>query len=506
MSQIQNILQFKTEIINKIEKLELTQPSPEQAEILGELKESISRVQEYFDNEYIDFETICNNLPDTIYLYVADKEGKTVFVTDVYTQMSGISRSEVIGENVFVINKEKKLYTNGILPQVFKKLKPVESIGTMVRTNTKVHLRGFPIFDSGGNLKYAVAYGSNIQQLEAVKDQMLKLKESQEKTASEVQYLRTQQIQDTELVVHSRSMSQAISTALAVAPTDATVLITGESGTGKEVVANQIFKASKRSDQPFIRVNCAAIPATLMESELFGYEPGSFTGASRTGKTGIFEMANGGTLLLDEIGEMSIQMQTKLLRVLQNHEITKVGASRAIPVDVRIIAATNKDLQQAIRNHEFREDLYYRLNVVPIHLPPLRERQEDIEPLIQNFLNHYNKKYSKQIDVYSDAMQLMVSYDWPGNIRELQNVIERLVVVNQSNVIDTRTVAMVLGLSEQNLPESEPVGCNLKQAVAQCEQRLIRRAMEEHSSQRKAAAALGIDHSTLIKKCRKYGI
>lgn len=243
-------------------------------------------------------------------------------------------------------------------------------------------------------------------------------------------------------------MYQALSTALAVAPTDASVLITGESGTGKEVITNQLYQASSRFNKPFLKINCAAIPETLMESELFGYVPGAFTGASKNGKTGIFEMANSGTLMLDEIGEMSMPMQTKLLRVLQNHEVTKVGSSKAIPIDVRIIAATNRNLLECIKEKTFREDLYYRLNVVPISLAPLRERKEDIDVLVHHFLDVFNKKYNKQVEIYSDALHLMTAYNWPGNIRELENVIERLVVINRSNVIDKKTVSMVVGIPD----------------------------------------------------------
>ena len=376
----------------------------------------------------------------------------------------------------------------------------------MKRTNTTVYITGFPIFDENGELKYAVAHDRNIQQLEIVKDQLIQLKEAQAKAENEIQYLRTQQIKQVDLIFKSPQMYQALSTALAVAPTDATVLITGESGTGKEVITNQIYQASNRCDKPFLKINCAAIPETLMESELFGYVPGAFTGASKNGKTGIFELANNGTLMLDEIGEMSMQMQTKLLRVLQNHEVTKVGGSKAIPVNVRIIAATNRNLLECIKEKTFREDLYYRLNVVPITLAPLRERKEDIELLIQHFLTNFNKKYNKQVEIYSDALHLMKSYNWPGNIRELENVIERLVVINQSNVIDKKTVSMVVGLQDADTYDPLQEEYDLKAATTALERRIIEKALAEFHSKRKAAAALGIDHSTLIKKCQRYGI
>lgn len=507
MTQRQNFLRFHRRFTEICAGLSETSLDDRQKELLEKCMILENELEKFLSIDYIDFEEIGNSLPDTIYMYVADRYGKTIYVSELYSQMSGISRNEIIGKNVFQINKEKKLYSNGVLPYVLKQHKSVETIGVMRRTNIKVHLTGVPLFDSHGELRYGIAFGSNIEQLESVKDQLLQLKASQEKQEDEVHYLRTQQIGNIKYIMSSPQMEQVMSTAITVAKTDATVLITGESGTGKEVVANQIFRASNRSDSPFIRVNCAAIPESLMESELFGYEPGSFTGASKKGKTGIFEMANKGTILLDEIGEMSLQMQTKLLRVLQNHEITKVGGTTAIPVDVRVIASTNKDLLKAIHENKFREDLYYRLNVVPIHLPPLRERKEDIEPLTQSFLDRYNKAYGKQIELMSNAMKLLINYDWPGNIRELQNVIERLVVISRSNIIDTKTLSMMLGAVQ---PEAEEppsaTDYDLKAATAAVEYSLIKKAVENFPSRRKAAAALGIDHSTLIKKCKKYGI
>ena len=221
-----------------------------------------------------------------------------------------------------------------------------------------------------------------------------------------------------------------------------------------------------------------------MESELFGYVPGAFTGASKNGKTGIFEMANGGTLMLDEIGEMSMPMQTKLLRVLQNHEVTKVGSSKAIPIDVRIIAATNRNLLECIKEKTFREDLYYRLNVVPISLAPLRERKEDIDVLVHHFLDVFNKKYNKQVEIYSDALHLMTAYNWPGNIRELENV---SIPDNDGYMSTEKTY-------------------NLKKATTNLECQIIKSALTEFRTKRKAAIALGIDHSTLVKKCQRYGI
>ena len=509
MSQAQTLSQFHLQLHALTAKLMNTTLSPEQQDILLKIRGLENKIGSFLLEDYLGFEEIGDNLPDTMYLYVADKYGNTFYVSELYSQMSGISREEIIGKSVFQINKERKLYINGVLPYVLQQKKHFETIGVMVRTNIRVHLTGVPIFDANGELKYALAFGSDIRQLETLQDQLTKLQEFQEKQESEVQYLRMQQIGNVEIVMNSLQMQNAISTATEVAKTDATVLITGESGTGKELIANQIVQASQRSEKPFIRINCAAIPESLMESELFGYEPGSFTGASRQGKTGIFELANGGTLLLDEIGEMPLAMQSKLLRALQNQEISRIGSAKTIPVDVRIIASTNKDLVQAIHAGTFREDLFYRLNVVPIRLAPLRERREDIAPLIQHFLNRYNKKYNKQIQITGDALEQLCFYDWPGNIREVQNVIERLVVVNQSQVIDTRIVGLTLGVTEDTpapIPHDNTQGYDLKSAVDSLEISMIKKALRDFPSGRKAAAALGIDHSTLIKKCRKYGL
>lgn len=504
MSQHDRLEQDYMHLKSQIDHLKATSLSDEQREIFTEIDAMTRHFEHYLFSEYINFEEICDNLPDAI--YVASPDGTTIYVNDTYTKLSGITKAEVIGENVHQINREKKLYTNGILPTILKYQKRSEIIGVMKKTNTTVHISGFPIFNDKHELKYAVACDRDIQQLETVKDQLIQLKSAIEKKENENSYLRTQQIQQSEVIFKSDQMYQAVSTALAVAPTDATVLITGESGTGKEVITNQIYQASKRFGKPFLKVNCAAIPDTLMESELFGYEPGAFTGASKSGKIGIFELANGGTLMLDEIGEMSVQMQTKLLRVLQNHEITKIGGHKAIPVDVRIIAATNKNLLQCIEEHTFREDLYYRLNVVPIQLVPLRERKSDIEVLFYHFFEKYTKKYNKPIEIYSDALHLLENYNWPGNIRELENVTERLVVINQNNIIDKNMVALVLGIRDTDSyahPEDE---YNLKASTIALEKHIIEKALATFHTKRKAATALGIDHSTLVKKCQRYGI
>jgi len=287
---------------------------------------------------------------------------------------------------------------------------------------------------------------------------------------------------------------------------DVTVLITGETGVGKEVVANAIRVNSAREKGPFVKVNCAAIPATLLEAELFGYEKGSFTGATTTGKMGMFELADKGTLLLDEIGEMSLELQSKLLRVIQHKEVNRLGGTRPIQTDVRILSSTNCDLKELVRQGKFREDLYYRLNVFPIVIPPLRERREDIELLVRHFLAMFNTKYAKAVVIEPGGMQILQRYDWPGNVRELQNIVERIVIISEAALtVSGSRIAGLLDMEPFILDESAD-HMGLYELVEETERRMIEKALQVAGSTRKAAAMLKIDQSTIVKKAKKLGI
>jgi len=288
-----------------------------------------------------------------------------------------------------------------------------------------------------------------------------------------------------------------------VGPTDATVLITGQSGTGKEVIARAVYRCSDRNNKPFVAVDCGSLVESLFESELFGHIRGSFTGATAT-KYGRFELANGGTLFFDEIGNVSLNVQTKLLRVLQEREITKVGSSQVVKVDVRIIAATNRDLSEAVKAGTFRDDLFYRLSVVPITLPALRERKGDIRLLANHFLTKYNKKRGKNIKAVSDrAMKALVEYDWPGNVRELENAIERAVVLTESDVIEPADL-LYYGLT---VVDSLKTDSSKNKRLVDVEKEHITKTLRTFDGHKgKTAEALGIDRKTLRMKLRTYGI
>ncbi len=317
-----------------------------------------------------------------------------------------------------------------------------------------------------------------------------------------------------EIIGKSASMRRVFALIEKVADTDSTVLILGESGTGKELVARAIHAASDRREGPFVPVNCGAIPEELLESELFGHEKGAFTGAIKT-RIGRFELAHGGTIFLDEIAEMSPKLQVKLLRALQERAFERVGGTRSIRVDIRVIAATNKDLEKEVREGRFREDLYYRLNVIPIKLPPLRERVEDIPLLVEHFLARFSQRKKREIKgITKEALECLMRHDWPGNVRELENVIERMVILSNGDYLTLEDVPeYILGktgstfmpyVQEFDIPEE---GIHLPRLVAEFEKNLILKALEKTGwVKNRAAKLLHINRTTLIEKMKKQKI
>ena len=306
------------------------------------------------------------------------------------------------------------------------------------------------------------------------------------------------------IIGKSPAMKKVFETIELVAPSRANVLIYGESGTGKEMIADAIHHNSPRRDKPYIKVHCAAIPETLLESELFGHERGAFTGAIAR-KRGRFELANQGTIFLDEIGELSLQMQVKLLRVIQEREFVRVGGEESIKVDVRIISATNKDLREAVKDGTFREDLYYRLNVVSIFVPPLRERKDDVPLLVHKFIEEFSKENNKQIDgITNGALQALIAYNWPGNVRELRNVIESIVVLTKNKIITEEDIPpYILHREEEESYLKIPVGTSLQEA----EKKLIEFTLENTGGNKtKASEILKIGRKTLHRKIDEYGL
>lgn len=449
----------------------------------------------------VDFQKVVDSLIDGV--YVTDDKAVTQYVNPAYCKHTGIQPEEILGRSVTEIAEEGKLFSKAVSADVIALGHNVTGTG-MVKNDkgrsVPAYATGVPIFDEEGKI-------SNVAVSVFDTDSLLyRVTEFRNTVHIEkaVQILDRYDEEDMNPMVGGEPSILTIRRTIArAAPTDVTILITGESGVGKEVVADSIYSASTRKGKPYVKVNCTAIPANLLESELFGYEKGAFTGALNQGKAGLFELANHGTILLDEIGDLPYELQTKLLRVLQQKEIMRIGAKKPINLDVRVIAATNSDLKQKIRDGRFREDLYYRLSVVPVYIPPLRERRGDIEKLVKHYFFEYCTKHAHTIAVPNETMEIFRRYSWPGNVRELQNVIEYMVICCEGNVLQPQVLAAYLGM-EGALSGEKPA--SLKAALEEYEKKLIVQAIEETGGVRRAAKALGVDASTISRKAKKYGI
>lgn len=439
-------------------------------------------------------------------IMVTDSKGIGLRVNQALCRLTGLDEGYFVGKPI------QDLFNTGIFQYesiTIKALSEGRRVTSVQKINTgkEVMVTGSPIFDSEGKVTHIVTNVRDISELVQLQEQ---LRESQMRTAryqTELNQIMVERMQLDHVVAKSPAMLKALDIALRVARTDSSVLITGESGSGKEVIARIIHNNSNHREQgSFIKINCGAIPETLLESELFGYEAGAFTGARKEGKVGLFEAADKGTLLLDEIGEMPLALQVKLLRVLQEQEIYRIGGTKPIKLDLRVIAATNRNLKELIREGKFREDLFYRLNVVPILVPPLRERKSDILPLAMHFLAKYNQKFGSNKRIEPSALSLLESYSWPGNVRELENVVERLMVLCNSELIDRELVETQLFKEQERQPV--PISINsllpLREAQELVERELIRLALEEYRTVRGAAKALGIAHSNIVRKSERY--
>jgi PAS domain S-box-containing protein len=434
-------------------------------------------------------------------LYISDGEGNTLRINKAFERILGVSAEEVVGRNMADLVREGVFSRSGTLLALQRR----EQVTIPLESNTgkTALVTSTPIFDDSGNIVLVV---TNVRDMTELNDLHVKVEHLEGLSRfyqAELTHLKLQNRRN--CIAHSRKMRDLLQMITHVASVDSTVLIQGESGVGKEVIADVLHSYSGRKDHPFIKVNCGAIPANLLESELFGYEPGAFTGASKSGKAGMFELAHEGTLFLDEISEMPLELQVKLLRVLQDKQVFRIGGNKPIQVDTRILAGTNRNLQQMVASQLFRQDLFYRLNVIPVYVPPLRERREDIPVLSKYFLDYYNRKHQMSKFLSSDAIQPMLIYDWPGNIRELENLIERLVVTNLHDTITMDDVHSCLELSSIH-GEVEIDLVPLPIAIEQTERRLLQKAFSLHNSTYKVAKALGISQPSVVRKAAKYGI
>ena len=426
---------------------------------------------------------------------LCDSRGNTLKINEAFRRLTG-EETKVDWDT----GAQENFIVRQVVDDVFAKGSRVNLVQPLETGNTLL-VTGTPIFDEAGKINLVVVNCRDISELNRLRHQLEATQQLKDKYFLELEALRAQQMEVGEIIANSGDMQRILELVLRIAKVDTTVLILGESGVGKQVVAKTIHKTSLRSRGPFIQVNCGAIPESLLESELFGYEGGAFTGAKREGKPGLFELAEGGTLFLDEVGELPLNLQVKLLNAIQDREIIRVGGTKPVPVDFRLVAATNRDLAKMVQEGTFRVDLYYRLNVVPIHIPPLRLRQEDILPLTRFFLERFNKKYGLQKRITPELLHRFYRYDWPGNVRELENIVERLVVVSEGDLIGEEHFTGFFQEEPVTKQELDPA-----LSTGEEEARELARLYSRYGSTRKVARVLGVHQSTVVRRMKKYNI
>ncbi len=454
-----------------------------------------------------DMDALLNCIDEAI--LIVDYEGNILKYNEAFSRLTDLSGRSIIGENMKDIVAGGTLKESAALKSL--ELKKKIDMNITYETGATATWTYIPVFDEQGNLVLTVGTGRDITKLVNL-EKKLKLSEIIISQFEDKKYMLEGNFGQGEIVFSSPKMQQVMRMCWKVAASSSPVLVWGETGVGKELVASFIHQSSDRSSKPFVAINCATIPDELLEAELFGYEEGSFTGAKRSGKRGILEDAHEGTLFLDEIGELPLKMQSKLLRFLQEGNFKRIGSNKLQQVDVRILSATNLTEDQLMNSKHFRQDLLYRIGVIPIFVPSLRERKEDIFPLIRNFIQQFNAKYQTSIKILPRIMKQLYDYDWPGNVRELRNVIERIAILYGSKELNEEDMDLVLHIKQQgsenpkmfsapDRPETLP--SSLKSATKQIEEDLIRQAYKTTGSIVKAAKLLGINPSTIHRKLKK---
>jgi len=463
--------------------------------------ESISKELDLFKNMKNWLDTIIDSSYDG--LWICDHEGKVLRINKASERINGVKAEQVVGKNMKDLIAEG-LFDKSVTLEVLKRKTSVTII-QQIKGEKKILVTGNPIFNENGEIAFVVTNDRDISELDYLRNQLQEVQALAKGYSSKISELEMKGVDLSNIIFRSEEMERIVEMALRVAKVDSTILLLGESGVGKGMIAKLIHKHSNRSKGPFMRVDCTGIPDSLVESELFGYEKGAFTGAKTEGKPGFFELANKGALFLDEIGEIPLATQSKLLRFLEDHEIIRVGGTEPKEIDVRVIAATNKKIEEMVTAKTFRKDLYYRLNVVPINIPPLRERRNDILPLIFHFLEKFNQNHRKAKSISPEAVELLVQYDFPGNIRELANLMERLVVVTEEDQIETKDLPGSITSYKTSIPLSlSPENASLKAAIERYESMIIENALHKFGSQREAAKALKVDQGTISRKLKKH--
>ncbi len=437
-------------------------------------------------------------------IYITDRFGNTLKTNSAIERITGIPKHYYVGKNISHLIK-RGILEESVTFKVLEQKKPVSVVQKNFNQKETL-MTGSPIFNEDGEIEKVVTNIRDLSDLNQLNSELIKVQKLNEQYREELQRLKSYTHMDPDVIIKSDKMIELFTMIERLANFDTTMLILGETGVGKDVLVRHLFRRSSRcSEGELIKINCGAIPNELLESELFGYEGGAFSGANKTGKAGMFELAHKGMLFLDEIGELPLDLQVKLLRAIQEKEFMRVGGTKIKKIDVRLVAATNKDLKEMVKNGQFREDLYYRLHVVPVMVPPLRERKDDILPLVHYFLESYSKKYNLNKMFDKELNNFFYYYHWPGNVRELSNLLERLILTIQHNLITfadlpdeyKRLNKVYDSVSEQ---------LSLKEAVELAEQTVIKNALRQCKTTYELADILKTSQATIVRKLQKYNM
>lgn len=482
----------------------------------GNIVGAMAILQETTQLEYISSELATikelnrelNGIIESSYdgILILDSQGYVLRVNKSLERLTGLKAEEFVGQELESLYQKGVLSYQPIASQALTNKQVITRIQT-ISTGKELVITGTPIFDEEGNVFRVLSNVRDITELRMLKEELEQSKKLADIYRYKLREISQELVDSSKIIARSSEMKKVLELAFRAAQTEATVLVLGETGVGKGVLAQCIHNWSRRSESGIIiKINCSAIPKELIESELFGYEKGAFTGAVQTGKRGLFELADQGTLFLDEIADLPLEMQGKLLRVLEDQEIRRVGGIKSIKVNVRLIAATNKDLEAMTARGEFRKDLYYRLNVIPILIPPLRERYEEIPVFLGEFLNQFNKKYQTSKYFTTKTIDVLQNYHWPGNVRELENLVERLVITSLGESLEVEQLPENIRRIQPIAKESigEPEMMPIKQAVEELEVKILLKVLSKHGTLREIGEILGISHTAVAKKIRKY--
>jgi len=438
---------------------------------------------------------------------ISDPDGVILYLNKRHEILTGIPSSELLGKSVHELVR-RGLFDVVLNPDIIRNKQPETRVQELA-SGFKVVLEGHPVFDESGEVALVVTYLRDITKLAEMREQM----SSQQELLEAYQKLQSfdSALEKVPPVVQSKPMKHLYGQLGIIAETDATVLLLGETGVGKDVFARKLHRLSDRADKAFVKADCGSMPENLIETELFGYAPGTFSGGNKSGKIGLIETASGGTLFLDEIGELPLLMQTRLLRLLQDREIVRVGATTPQKVNVRIVAATNKSLEKEVEAGRFRSDLYYRLKVAVVDIPPLKKRKADILPMARLFLKSFCQKYQREVTFSQETEDALLNHSWPGNVRELENLILGCVVTSKKNVIEARDLPFaplseIRITSEDGLDGLNMTGSSMREILEKVEKSIILQGMERVGNIAKLAKELKLDRTTVFRKLKKYNV